>query len=173
MLVLFYCSHIAVMPVSQSVSQPVGHLQYPDRVMHQKYASLTMYSMYYYFGRFDPPRVLRISQVWLPVLSCPVHFRYFPSLTRRRALDPRMPHQSCSLRCTGTRLIRSTCTCILCIIYIYIYLHLSTVLYSVLSLNGNMPVLSAHTLLTCHLNGGSVKSRLSGGVDPEDSVPHG
>lgn len=58
-------------------------------------------------------------------------------------------------------------------LYIYIYLHLSSVLYSVLSLNGNMPVLSAHTLLTCHLNGGSVKSRLSGGVDPEDSVPHG
>ena len=161
------------MPVNQSVSQPARR---SSSISRSGYASeiciLAMYSMYYYFGRFDPPRVF----LKCGCLSCPVLSRYFPSLTRRRALDPRMPHPSCSLRCTGTRLIQCILGLrVLCIFYIYLSTRAVLCTLSLLSLNSsNYAVLSAHTLsLTCHLTGGSVKSRLSGGVDPEDSVPHG
>ena len=87
-------------------------------------------------------------QLWLPVL-----FRYSPSLTRRRALDPRVPPPIVFLRCTDTSI---TCICVYwySVYFIYIYRSALRTLSSVLTLieYGKQCCVVPHTLLTCHLN---------------------
>ena len=87
-------------------------------------------------------------QLWLPVL-----FRYFPSLTRRRALDPRRPHPSCSLRC---RHVSYSVQCVyldsvLCMFYLYLQLCAPSSVPTRIEYSKQRCVVP-HALLTCHSN---------------------